>query len=127
MASLPGARAPTWSSWEHPLPDQPVLDVRNLEMIWYRQRWFRTPVVAVRALAGVSFRLDAGRTLAVIGASGSGKSTLARCLAQMETPTAGEIFFEGAPLSAAHRARVQLIVQQPAASLNPRFTAAEIV
>ena len=79
------------------------------------------------ALAGVSFSLERGRTLAVIGASGSGKSTLARCLTQFETPTGGEILFEGRPLSEDRRLEVQLIFQQPAASLNPRFTAAEIV
>ena len=62
-----------------------------------------------------------------MGASGSGKSTLARCLTQFETPTGGEILFEGSPLSPHRRLDIQLIFQQPAASLNPRFTAAEIV
>jgi ABC-type glutathione transport system ATPase component len=71
--------------------------------------------------------LERGRTLALVGASGSGKSTLARCLTQFETPTGGEILFEGRPLSPDRRLEIQLIFQQPAASLNPRFTAAEIV
>ena len=62
-------------------------------------------MVAHRALLGVSFTLRAGCTIALVGASGSGKSTLARCLAQMESPTAGEIFFEGAHRVAAHRAQ----------------------
>jgi ABC-type dipeptide/oligopeptide/nickel transport system ATPase subunit len=73
------------------------------------------------ALQGISFTLDSGRTLAVVGPSGSGKSTLARCLAGLEKPTGGEICFLGRPIE------IQLIFQQPAASLNPRFTVVQIV
>jgi ABC-type dipeptide/oligopeptide/nickel transport system ATPase subunit len=73
------------------------------------------------ALEGISFTLESGRTLAVVGPSGSGKSTLARCLAGLERPTGGEIRFLGRPIE------IQLIFQQPAASLNPRFTVVQIV
>uniref|UniRef100_Q021F7 ABC transporter related n=1 Tax=Solibacter usitatus (strain Ellin6076) TaxID=234267 RepID=Q021F7_SOLUE len=76
---------------------------------------------SVVALAGVSFSVDRGQTLGIVGASGSGKSTLARCIAGFDAPSAGEIAFEG------DRLQVQLIFQEPASSLNPRFTAAEIV
>jgi ABC-type glutathione transport system ATPase component len=69
-----------------------------------------------------------------VGASGSGKSTLARCLALVEAPDSGRILLEERDLWASGRreraglrSRIQLIAQQPAASLNPRFTAAEIV
>jgi len=86
-----------------------VLTVRHLS---------KTYPPATDALRDVSFTLEARRTLAIIGASGSGKSTLARCLAGFEQPTSGEIELNGP---------IQLIFQQPAASLNPRFTAAEIV
>lgn len=72
----------------------------------------------MRALDGVNFQLEAGATLAVIGASGAGKSTLARILARWETADSGSI--EGA-------ARVQLLMQEAGASLNPRFTAEEAV
>ncbi|MEO8591913.1 MAG: ATP-binding cassette domain-containing protein [Candidatus Solibacter sp.] len=109
------------------MPADPLLEVRNLEKSWFRRRWFGPPTKLHTALAGVSFTLDAGRTLALIGESGCGKSTLARCLAQFETPTGGEIRFEGAALAPTHRPRIQLIFQQPGASLNPRFTASEIV
>ena len=73
------------------------------------------------AVRDVSFRLDQGRTLALVGSSGAGKSTLARCLALFETPDCGEVRING---RAPERARgdIQLILQQPAASLNPRFT-----
>jgi len=106
---------------------EPLLRVRDLSKTYFRRRWLAAPRPAVVALAGVSFTLERGRTLAVVGSSGSGKSTLARCLTQFETPTGGEILFEGRPLSPQRRLDIQLIFQQPAASLNPRFTAAEIV
>jgi len=109
------------------MPPDPLLRVRDLSKIYFRRRWLGPPRPATAALAAVAFTLDRARTLAIIGASGSGKSTLARCLTQFETPTAGEILFEGRPLSPARRLEIQLIFQQPAASLNPRFTAAEIV
>ena len=109
------------------MPVEPLLRVRELSKTYFRRRWLTPPQPTTFALAGVSFRVERGRTLAVIGASGSGKSTLARCLTQFETPTGGEILFEGRPLSPDRRRDIQLIFQQPAASLNPRFTAAEIV
>ena len=79
------------------------------------------------AIQNVTFSLERGRTLGLVGPSGSGKSTLARCLSFFEVPTSGEIWLEGRKLRAAMRADIQLIFQEPAASLNPRFTAAQIV
>jgi ABC-type glutathione transport system ATPase component len=73
------------------------------------------------ALRGVSLTLSYGATLGLVGPSGCGKSTLARCIARWEVASSGDIAFDGG------RQRIQLICQQPAASLNPRFTAAEIV
>jgi ABC-type glutathione transport system ATPase component len=101
--------------------------VSELSKTYFQSRWFAAPRQVAAALSGVSFGLDRARTLAVIGSSGSGKSTLARCLTQFETPTSGEIVFEGRPLSPDRRLDIQLIFQQPAASLNPSFSAAEIV
>jgi ABC-type glutathione transport system ATPase component len=98
-----------------------LLAVRNLSKTYDRRRWWGGTQPGLIALYDVSFTVDPGRTLAVVGPSGSGKSTLARCLAGFEKPSAGEIVFAGDPLE------IQLIFQQPAASLNPRFTAAEIV
>ena len=86
------------------------------------------------AIQNVTFSLERGRTLGLVGPSGSGKSTLARCLALFETPTSGEIWLDGRNLCglnrrerAAMRADIQIVFQEPASSLNPRFTAAEIV
>jgi ABC-type dipeptide/oligopeptide/nickel transport system ATPase subunit len=79
------------------------------------------------AIQNVTFDLERGHTLGLVGPSGSGKTTLARCLSFFETPTSGEIWLEGQKLRAAMRADIQLIFQEPASSLNPRFTAAQIV
>jgi dipeptide transport system ATP-binding protein len=83
----------------------------------------------IKALSGVSFSLQAGRTLAVVGESGSGKSTLARLLTLIENPTAGALLIDGedvAHASAATRQRlrreIQIVFQNPYGSLNPRQT-----
>ncbi len=83
----------------------------------------------VKALNDVSFSLDAGKTLAVVGESGCGKSTLARQLTMIETPTSGRLLIDGCDVAQADRAqraslrrRVQIVFQNPFASLNPRKT-----
>ena len=83
----------------------------------------------VKALNGVSFSLERGRTLAVVGESGCGKSTLARQLTMIETPSAGRLLIDGEDVAHADRAtaallrrRVQMVFQNPYASLNPRKT-----
>jgi dipeptide transport system ATP-binding protein len=88
----------------------------------------------VKAVDGVSFRLDAGRTLAIVGESGSGKSTLARMATVMEPPTAGELLIDGAPTARADaaarrslRLAVQMVFQNPYGSLNPRKTVGSIL
>lgn len=78
-------------------------------------------------LRHLSLTLDRGRILVIAGCSGSGKTTLARCLARFERPDAGQIVLDGQPIETLPRTAVQLIFQQPAASLNPRFTAADVV
>ena len=103
------------------MPAEPLLVVENLSKTYSRRLWWGGSELGTQALREVSFNLDAGRTLAVVGPSGSGKSTLARCVAGLEESTGGEIRFQG------RRTEIQLIFQQPAASLNPRFTAAQVV
>lgn len=84
----------------------------------------------LRAVNDVSFTLEAGRTVAVVGESGSGKSTVARMIAQLETPTSGEIRLDGALVSrrgrglASYRHQVQMVFQDPFSSLNPYHTVA---
>jgi dipeptide transport system ATP-binding protein len=87
------------------------------------------PKAVLRALDGVSFVLEPGRTLAVVGESGSGKSTLARQVTMVEAPSAGRLEIEGADVRQADaealrrlRRRVQMVFQNPYGSLNPRKT-----
>ena len=104
-----------------------VIEARDLTREYVVSRGvFRQPAV-VHALAGVSFALEAGRTLAVVGESGSGKSTLARLLTLIEPPTAGALLIDGEDVAHADRARrrqlrqdVQMVFQNPYGSLNPR-------
>ncbi len=93
-----------------------------------KRGWF-APKARVQALAGVSFSLKPGQTLAVVGESGCGKSTLARQLTLIESPSGGRLSLEGQDLAAmgtaqrqALRPRVQMVFQNPYASLNPRHS-----
>jgi dipeptide transport system ATP-binding protein len=87
---------------------------------------FKAPA-SVYALAGVSFQLEAGKTLAVVGESGSGKSTLARLVTLIEPPTTGRLLIDGNDVTTASteekqaiRKRIQMVFQNPYGSLNPR-------
>jgi len=88
----------------------------------------------IDALSDVELDLAPGCLTALVGGSGSGKSTLAKCLAMMEKPDAGEIWFEGKTVwpgtsqeLALLRPKIQMVFQDSAAALNPRFSAAEII
>jgi peptide/nickel transport system ATP-binding protein len=89
----------------------------------------------VKAVDGVDFEIERGKTLALVGESGCGKSTVARLVVGLYEPTAGSIEFEGVDLTAlnnrkeeaALRGRMQMIFQDPYASLNPRWRVQDIV
>ena len=103
---------------------EPVLRVRDLRKT-YR---VRGSTDVVRAVDGVSFDVHRGETLGIVGESGCGKSTTARLVVRLETPTSGSIELGGTDLAGldgralrAARRRVQLVFQDPQASLNPRL------
>lgn len=88
----------------------------------------------VRAVDGISFRVEAGKTLALVGESGCGKSTVGRAVLRLQAPTAGRVIFEGRDLSSltrrelrALRPQMQIVFQNPFEALNPRLPAGEII
>ena len=117
-----------------------LLEVRDLQKLFPIRRGFLRRVVGqVRAVDGVTFHVERGETLALVGESGCGKTTTSRCVLRAVAPTAGQILFrtaEGPVLDVATLARrqlrplrrqMQMIFQDPFSSLNPRRTLLDIV
>jgi peptide/nickel transport system ATP-binding protein len=106
----------------------PLLEVRGLEV-----RFAQRQGAVARAVDGVDLEVRPGEVLALVGESGCGKTTLARTILGLERPAAGEVRFEGEPLSydagalRRYRRRVQLVFQDPSGALNPRQTIYEAV
>lgn len=105
-----------------------LLEVKDLK------KYFETPAGTLHAVDGLSFKLERGKTLGVVGESGCGKSTTGRAILRLHEPTSGEVIFEGkdvTKLSAKEmtklRSEMQMIFQDPFASLNPRKTVSEII
>jgi oligopeptide transport system ATP-binding protein len=113
----------------------PLLDVKDLVKYFaIRKGLFQRKVGEVQAVDGVSFDLEHGETLGLVGESGCGKSTTGRCIMRLTEPTSGSVSFDGRDVRSlrggdlkAFRRDVQIIFQDPYASLNPRFTIGEIV
>ncbi|MBV9791571.1 MAG: dipeptide ABC transporter ATP-binding protein [Chloroflexi bacterium] len=114
----------------------PLLEVRDLKMYFPITRGivFQRQVGAVKAVDGISMTIKRGETLGLVGESGCGKSTAGRAILQLYKPTAGEVIFEGRDLTKLSgnemrrtRRDVQMIFQDPYASLNPRMTVGDII
>ena len=100
-----------------------LLEVRNLK------KYFSTKAGLLHAIDGVSFSIDKGKTLGIVGESGCGKSTTGRCVLRLLEPTSGEVLFNGRNILELGRrdlnkARkdMQIVFQDPFSSLNPRKT-----
>jgi len=112
-----------------------ILQANNLVKTYtQRSGRFGFGSTQIKALDDVSISLKTGSTLAVVGESGSGKSTLARCLLQLHPFESGEVLFQGQDLTKldsnalrATRKHLQMVFQDPFASLNPRMRVGEIV
>ena len=115
--------------------NETLLHVDDLKMHFPIYRGvFQRQVGAVRAVDGVSFDVKRGETLGLVGESGCGKSTTGRTILQLYKPTAGKVTFDGTDLvnlkgeqMRQMRRRMQMIFQDPYASLNPRMTVAQLV
>jgi oligopeptide transport system ATP-binding protein len=112
-----------------------LLEVKNLKVHYpVRHGLFSRVRETVKAVDGVSFQIEPGETLGLVGESGCGKSTLGRAILRLVEPTAGEIFLNGENLTQlrgnalrVRRRKFQMIFQDPFGSLNPRMTVADIV
>jgi len=123
------ANAPTQAN-----PAQPVVSANGLRQVYPIHNGFLQKPGALQAVSNVSFSVQAGKTLAVVGESGCGKSTLARMVALIESPTAGELRIGDLDVASATgperkalRRKVQLVFQNPYGSLNPRKRIGQIL
>jgi oligopeptide/dipeptide ABC transporter ATP-binding protein len=114
----------------------PLLEVRDLVMHFpVKSRGVIARTVGhVKAVDGVSFTVEAGQSLGLVGESGCGKTTTGRLITRLQKPTSGQILFEGQDIAQAGprvlkplRREIQMIFQDPYTSLNPRQTVGEIV
>ncbi|CDH05250.1 dipeptide transport protein (ABC superfamily,atp_bind) [Xenorhabdus bovienii str. oregonense] len=112
----------------------PLLKATELKKYYPVKTGVFAPERMVKALDGVSFELEKGKTLAVVGESGCGKSTLGRLLTMIEKPTEGELYYQGQDLlvpdkqaEKLRRQKIQIVFQNPYASLNPRKKVGQIL
>ncbi len=106
----------------------PLIEVKHLK------KYFDTPKGTLHAVDDVTFSIDTGKTMGIVGESGCGKSTLGRTLIHLHESTEGQIFFDGENITRVNkkkmhklREKMQVIFQDPFSSLNPRMTVEETI
>ncbi len=110
------------------MSNEPILQVKNLK------KYFKTSKGMLHAVDDVTFSIDRGKTLGVVGESGCGKSTTGRAILRLIEPTGGQVLFEGKDVLSLNakemrsmRKDMQIIFQDPYSSLNPRMTISDII
>lgn len=114
---------------------QPILEVKNLKKYFpVKKGFFGTPHSFVKAVDDVTFTINKGETLGLVGESGCGKTTTGRTIIKLYDPTAGSVVFEGNDIAKLgqskmlpYRRKMQMIFQDPYASLDPRMTVGDII
>jgi peptide/nickel transport system ATP-binding protein len=130
IAAVPPLTAPP----PRPMSDQTILSIDNVSKIFRTGGFLGRGARVTEAVKAVSLKLPRGATLGIVGESGSGKSTLARCIIRLLDPDGGSILLEGQDWATMPREQVrratrhmQMVFQDPFASLNPRHKAEELV
>lgn len=106
-----------------------LIEVKNLK------KFFFTPRGTLHAVDNVTFNIEKGKTIGIVGESGCGKSTLGKTLMRLHTPTSGQAFYQGVDIAGMpikefkkkYRANIQMIFQDPYASLDPRMSVLQLV
>lgn len=113
--------------------NQPLLRVRGLTKS-YRRKGAGGSDNVVLAACDIEFVISAGQTLALVGSSGSGKSAVARCVTRLDQPDSGQIWLDGTDIARLNsrdlrsvRLKIQMVFQDAATSMNPQFTAADVI
>ena len=115
------------------MKDNVILEVKNVEKFFYgNKKLFQKDRPVVKAVNDVSFTINEGETFGIVGESGCGKSTTGRSILRLIEPTSGEVIFDGEDVCKKNknelrllRRDMQLIFQDPYASLNPRWKVAK--
>ncbi len=106
-----------------------LIEVKNLK------KYFSTPRGLLHAVDNVTFNIEKGKTIGIVGESGCGKSTLGKTLMRLHDPTSGEVLYKGADIASMdiktfkknYRSHIQMIFQDPYASLDPRMSVLQLV
>ncbi|MCB1741696.1 MAG: ABC transporter ATP-binding protein [Gammaproteobacteria bacterium] len=136
MSAEPATRAASGVEFKPVQQGEPLIEVKNLKKYFPVTEGiiFQRTIAQVKAVDGVSFSINKGETLGLVGESGCGKTTTGRCILQLERATSGSIDFEGVDLTRLDdralvpvRQKIQVIFQDPYSSLNPRMKVGEII